>query len=249
MEVKVPLSVMSMLAKINALWRIPLILIFTAAMATVSVFFSLLDGTGKLQHRCARTWSRLILAISRVRVDIQGLSRLDPGRAYVFASNHLSMFDIWAFLGLLPFQFRFIAKASLFRWPFLGWHLKRSGNIPIDRHNPRQAVRSLKKAGEKTRAGVSIVVFPEGMRTWGESVAPFKRGSFLLAQEAAVPIVPVTIIGSHRLLPRGSMMIRPGRMQMIIHPPLEHGDYKDLDLGSLVEKVRTQIVDSYRCVS
>ncbi len=240
---------MSVLAGINALWRVPFILILTVAMAKISVFFSFLDGTGKLQHGCARTWSRLILAISRVRVDIQGLSRLELGRTYIFASNHLSMFDIWAFLGLLPFQFRFVAKASLFRWPFLGWHLKRSGNIPIDRHNPRQAVRSLKEAGEKIRTGVSIVVFPEGMRTRGESVAPFKRGSFLLAQEAELPIVPVTIIGSHRLLPRGSMMIRPGRMRMIIHPPVEHADYKDLDLGTLVEKVRTQIVKSYQRIS
>lgn len=240
---------MSVMAKINAVWRVPLILILTVVMAMISVFFSLLDGTGRLQHWCARTWSRLILGISRVQVDIQGLSRLDPGRTYVFASNHLSMFDIWAFLGLLPFQFRFIAKASLFRWPFLGWHLKRSGNIPIDRHNPRQALQNLKEAGEKIRAGVSVVVFPEGMRTWGESVAPFKRGSFLLAQEGEAPIVPVTIIGSHRLLSRGSVMIRPGWMRMIIHPPVEYADYKDLDLGTLVEKVRTQIVESYRRVS
>lgn len=240
---------MSFLSKVNVLWRVPLILILTAVMATLSVIFSLLDGTGYWQHWCARTWSRLVLAVSRAQVNIRGLSRLDPNQPYIFASNHLSMFDIWAFLALLPFQFRFVAKASLFRWPFLGWHLKRSGNIPVDRHNPRQAVHSLKEAGEKIRTGISIVIFPEGMRTWGEAVAPFKRGSFLLAQHAQVPIVPVTFIGSNRLLPRGSAMIRPGPMEMIIHPPIAYTEYKDLDLERLTEQVRKQIVDGYERVS
>lgn len=240
---------MSLLAKVNAVWRVPLILILTAAMATLSVMFSFLDGTGKRQHWCARSWSRLILRISRVQVDLQGLSRLDTTKTYVFASNHLSMFDIWAFLALLPFQFRFVAKESLFRQPFLGWHLRRSGNIPIDRHHPRQAFRSLKAAGEKIRAGISVVIFPEGMRTRGEAVAPFKRGSFLLARHAGVPIVPVTIIGSHHLLPRGSVMISPGRMQLIIHPPIEYTEYQDMDLDTLTDRVRTQVVESYQRVS
>lgn len=240
---------MSFLATVNSSWRVPLIVTLTAGMATLSILFSLLDGTGKRQHWCARTWSRLILWISRVRVDIQGLSGLDTTRAYIFASNHLSIFDIWAFLAHLPFQFRFVAKMSLFRQPFLGWHLKRSGNIPIDRHNPRQALRSLRTAGERIRAGISVVVFPEGMRTWGEVVAPFKRGSFLLAQHAEVPVVPVTLIGSHRLLPRGSVRITPGEMQMIIHPPIEYAEYKDMNLDELADKVRTQIIASYRQVS
>lgn len=236
---------MPLLVRVNAVWRVPLILTLTAMLATLSVLFSVVDGTGRLQHWCARTWSRLIFFVSRVHVDLRGLDGLDRGRPYIFAANHLSMFDIWAFLALLPFQFRFVAKASLFRWPFLGWHLKRSGNIAVNRHNPRQAVRSLEQAGEKIRGGVSVVVFPEGMRTWGEAVAPFKKGSFLLAQHAGVPIVPVTIIGSHRLLPRGSALICPGVMQMIIHRPIEYEEYKGLDLDTVAEQVRTRIAQRY----
>lgn len=240
---------MSLLAKVNAFWRAPAVILLTGGMATLSVIFSIFDGTGRLQHWCAQSWSRLILRVSRVKVNIRGLEQLDHSKAYIFASNHLSMFDIWAFLACLPFQFRFVAKASLFHWPFLGWHLKRSGNIPVDRHNPRQAVRGLQAAGEKTRSGISFVVFPEGMRTWGEAVLPFKKGSFVLARHARVPIVPVTIIGSHRLLARGSAMIYPGTMEMIVHPPIEYRDYKDLDLDALAELVRKMIVEDYRRVS
>lgn len=239
---------MTSLAWINAIWRVPLILSATGVMATISVLCSLVDGTGRSQHWCARNWSKFALWVSHVEVEMSGLEHLDPRKSYVFVSNHLSIFDIWAFLGCLPFQFRFVAKASLFRWPFLGWHLKRSGNIAVDRHHPQQALRRVRSAAETIRRGISIVIFPEGMRTWGGEVAPFKRGSFLLAQQARVPVVPVTLVGSHRLLPRGSLVICPGRMQMIIHPALEYEEYGGLDLGTLAEKVRNQIAGRYQRV-
>ncbi|RPI29190.1 MAG: 1-acyl-sn-glycerol-3-phosphate acyltransferase [Acidobacteria bacterium] len=241
--------VMAVLAKMNVIWRVPLILFLTIFMGTISVLCSLFDGTGRLQHGCAVLWARMILAIARAKVQITGLENLVPGRAYILAANHLSMFDIWVFLAYLPFQFRFVAKESLFRWPFLGWHLRRSGNISIDRRNPRQAVHSLEAASRKTGSGISIVVFPEGMRTWGETVGPFKRGSFLLAQHAGVPLVPVTIIGSHRLLPRGSAMIQPGEIEVRIHDPIEYHEYKDLDLQTVAESVHQKILESYRQVS
>ncbi len=240
---------MHLVPMINVVWRVPLIVVWTAVMGTISVFFSLFDGTGQLQHACASVWSRFILKIARARVRLTGLEQLEPSKAYIFASNHLSMFDIWVFLAYLPFQFRFVAKVSLFKWPFLGWHLRRTGNIPIDRKNPRRAIESYEAAGAKIRAGVSVVVFPEGMRTWGDTVAPFKRGSFLLAQKAQVPIVPVTIIGSHRLLPRGSFLIQPGEIEVKIHPAIEYDHYKHLELESLAESVRTTILNSYHQVS
>jgi len=240
---------MSVLAKVNVIWRVPLIVFLTVFMGTISVFCSLFDGTGRLQHACAVAWSRMILRIARARVHVTGLEKLTPGRAYIFAANHLSMFDIWVFLAYLPFQFRFVAKESLFRWPFLGWHLKRSGNISIDRRNPRQALQSFEAAGKKIASAISIVIFPEGMRTWGDTVAPFKRGSFLLAQKAGAPIAPVTIIGSHRLLARGSVMIRPGTIEVRIHDPIEYDEYRNLDLQTLAESVRQTILKSYRQVS
>jgi len=237
------------LAKINVIWRVPLVVLLTIVMGTVSVCCSLFDGTGRLQHACAVAWSRMILLITRARVHVIGLQKLDPGRGYIFTANHLSMFDIWVFLAYLPFQFRFVAKESLFRWPFLGWHLKRAGNISIDRRNPRQALHSYEAASKKINSGISMVIFPEGMRTWGDTVAPFKRGSFLLAQKAGAPIVPVTLIGSHRLLARGSVMVRPGTIEVRIHDPIEYDEYRNLDLQTLAESVRQTILKTYRQVS
>ncbi len=240
---------MSSLAKINGIWRDPLIVTWTAVMAVLSVSLSLFDKDGRRQHWCARTWSRFILRVSRVKVEVSGLDRLDPTRGYLFAANHLSMFDHWAFLACLPFQFRFVAKASLFRLPFLGWHLRRSGNIAVDRHQHRKTLRVFRAAAKKMEeSGLSFVVYPEGARTWGDEVLPFKRGSLLLARYASAPIVPVTLIGAHRRLARGSILIVPGKMQMIIHPPIEFDQYQDVESETLTDTVRQTIVESYHQV-
>lgn len=233
------------LARVNAIWRVPLILGMTGFLSVLSVFFSVLDETGRMQHWCARVWSRFILLVSRVEVEVQGLENLHRNRGYVFAANHLSMFDHWAFLACLPFQFRFVAKSSLFRIPFLGWHLTRSGNIPVARGNHRQTIRSYQKVSEKIREGVSFVIYPEGMRSWKGEMYPFKRGAFLLARYAEAPIVPVTIIGAHRRLPRGSVVIQPGRMRLVIHPPLEFEHYRNESLDRLAEKVHEIVRGSY----
>ncbi len=239
---------MSALACVNAIWRVPLILSLTAVMATLGLILSLGDEGRKRQSGCARLWSRMILRISRVQVQVRGLQQLDPGSAYLFAANHLSMFDIFAFLGRLPFDFRFVAKASLFQWPFVGWHLKRAGYIRVDRRRPRQTLRAFRAAGDQIRSGMSVVIFPEGTRTWGKSVAPFKRGSFLLARQTGATIVPVTIVGSHRRLPRGSVLVQPGKMEIIIHKPIPRNSYRKLKLDALSRQVRRTIVESYRQV-
>ena len=238
------------MAKVNVIWRVPVILIWTALMSILSIALSLRDENGRLQHWCACTWSRFIMLVSRVTVEVKGLDNLDLSRGYLFASNHLSMFDHWAFLACIPVPIRFVAKASLFRLPFLGWHLRRSGHIAVDRQQHRKTLRTFHAAAKMMeKHGLSFVVYPEGARTWGDGVLPFRRGSLLLARYANAPIVPVTIIGAHRRLARGSVLILPGRMQMIIHPPIEVDQYKDLDLDTLADAVRQTISDSYLQVS
>lgn len=239
---------MSILAVVNSFWRVPLILLATAVLASVSVAVSVVDGSGRGQHACARAWARMIFFVSRVRVQVQGMDQIDASRGYIFMANHLSMFDHWAFLACLPMQFRFAAKASLFRIPFLGWHLRRAGNIPVDRHHPRRVLRDFQAVGDKVRSGISVVIYPEGGRTFGESMAPFKRGPFMLAQSARAPIVPVTLIGAHRRLERGSVIIHPGEMGMIIHAPIEFEDYAGKDLQVVADRVRAVIAKDYRQV-
>ena len=125
-------------------------------------------------------------------------------------------FDHWAFLAGLPMQFRFVAKESLFKIPFLGWHLKRAGNIPVSKTNYRETVRRFQAASAFIARGISYVIYPEGGRTWGRML-PFRKGAFLLPVHAGAPIVPVTIIDAHKRLARGSALLVPGEMSMIIH--------------------------------
>ena len=240
---------MRLLPLVNSFWRVPIILFMTMVLSTISVLFSLIDSSGKLQHECARTWGRFILWISRVRVLTFGTDRLDRQRGYIFMPNHLSMFDHWSLLAHLPVQqFGFAAKASLFAIPFLGWHLTRSGNVPVNRWKPRQTVKRFRQVGERIEEGWSLVIYPEGERTVGDRFARFKRGAFLLARNARAPIVPITIIGAHRRLPRGSAFIRPGSMELVFHPVLEFADYEHLDLQQISDRVQHMIEESYRQV-
>lgn len=236
---------MSRLAQINTLWRVPLILTATGVLAGVSVLMSLVDGSGRLQHGCARIWARFVFLVARVRVRVEGIDKIDTGRGYIFMANHLSMFDHWAFLAWLPFQFRFAAKAALFRIPLLGWHLSRSGNIPIEHRRPRQTLSHLRAIAPQIERGLSLVIYPEGGRTFGKKLAPFKRGAFLLAKQARAPIIPVTILGAHRRLARGSVIIYPGTMELILHPPIEPALFEQMSLQEMSDQVRQVIQSRY----
>jgi 1-acyl-sn-glycerol-3-phosphate acyltransferase len=237
-----------MLPYINSIWRIPLILLVTIILASISVVCSVVDRSGRLQHRCACLWAAIVLRVSRVRVQVVGLSKLDCQRGYIIMPNHLSMFDHWVLLSVLPFQFRFAAKASLFDIPFLGWHLRRAGNVPVDRSQPRKTLKIFKNVGEQIREKRSLVIYPEGERTFGDKVNPFKRGAFLLARHAEAPIVPVTLIGSHRRLARGSIVSRPGTIEIVIHEALEFRDYNELRLEEVAARVHEVVVSRYRQV-
>jgi 1-acyl-sn-glycerol-3-phosphate acyltransferase len=179
----------------------PLIFLYTGIMGSISVASSLVDSTGRVQHWCARAWSRLILWTSRVRLRVSGLDNIRPGKRYVLCVNHQSHMDIPIVLAALPFQFRFAAKKQLFRYPFLGWHLRRSGHVPIDRENPHAAVKSLRDAAETIRQGTSVVIFPEGGTSLDGSIKPFKGGGFMLATQSgaeAVPIYPEDVLRAKR---------------------------------------------------
>jgi 1-acyl-sn-glycerol-3-phosphate acyltransferase len=237
------------LPKLNTVWRVPVILFMTGLLSTVSVIFSLFDGSGYLQHWCAKRWSDFIFFVSRVAVEVEGLESLPRnGEGHILMANHLSMFDHWAFLSCIPYPFRFAAKSSLFKIPFLGWHLKRSGNLPVYFENPRQTLKGYQQVAKKIRAGTPLVIYPEGERTFDGVMVPFKRGPFLLAQTAKVPIVPVTIIGAHKRLKRGSIVIRPGRMRLIFHKPIDHSDFSNLKLDQVARHVQEIIASKYELV-
>lgn len=194
---------------------------YTVFFGGAALLISLIDRRGRWVHGCARAWGASILTACGVQVEVEGTDRLDPRASYVVMANHTSLFDIPALLVALPFPFRMLAKASLFRIPFMGWYMSRVGYIPVEREEPRKALKSLEEAGRRVRQGLSVVVFPEGTRGREGTLQRFKRGGFQLAQAAGVPVVPVGIRNSGRLLPRGSWHADPGVIRVRTGEPVD----------------------------
>jgi 1-acyl-sn-glycerol-3-phosphate acyltransferase len=209
-------------------WRtvfflIPAIAVYTIALGTVSIASSLFGGRGYFAHRCARAWSWLILVTTGVRVRVTGLDRLVLGTTYVFVSNHQSIYDIPVVFWSLPYQVRIIAKESLGAFPFLGWHLRRTGHLLVNRRNPERS-RILERWRELLKLGLSLIIFPEGTRSPNGRVGRFKAGSFLLAIEAGLPVVPISVVGTRPVMRKGQLTTRPGSVTLTVHPPIETAD-------------------------
>ena len=205
-------------------WRtvfflIPAISVYTIVLGAASIVSSLFDRRGHFAHGCARTWSWLILKTTGVRVEVEGLDRVVRGTTYVFVSNHQSIYDIPVIFASLPYQLRIISKASLARFPVLGWHLKRGGHLFVDRRHPDRA-GILGRWRALVSEGLSLLIFAEGTRSWDGRVARFKAGSFLLAIEAGLPIVPLAVIGTRQVMPKGRLRTEPALVRLVVHDPI-----------------------------
>jgi 1-acyl-sn-glycerol-3-phosphate acyltransferase len=226
-------------------WRtvfflIPSIGVFTVALGTISVLSSLVDSSGDFGHRCARAWAWLVLKTTGVHVSVRGAEQLDPRRSYVFASNHQSIYDIPIVFTALPLQLRIVAKASLGTFPFLGWHLRRTGHLLIDRKNPGAGV--VKKMARLVSGAKSLIVFPEGTRSVDGTVARFKAGMFLVAIDAGLPVVPVSIAGSRHVMLKGRLMTCPGRVMLTVHEPIPTAGVGRQGARDLAERVREVVL-------
>lgn len=220
----------------------PLIAVATVVMGSLSLASSLIDSTGRIQHACARLWGRMLLRICGVSLTVSGGESLNPARTYVFCVNHQSHVDIPVVLAALPIPFRFAAKKELFRIPFLGWHLQRSGHIAIDRQNPHAAVKSFRGAGEKLRGGASLVFFPEGGTSFDGTIKPFKGGGFVLAEQAQAAVVPVTVRGSRAVLLPKTYHVRGGPIEVILGTPIAADGCPPKELAA---RVREEIVTTF----
>ena len=206
-------------------WRtvfflIPAISVYTIALGTLSILSTFVDRRGHAAHGCARAWSWLILATTGVPVSVRGLERLTPGATYLFISNHQSIYDIPVIFASLPYQLRIIAKESLGRFPFLGWHLRRAGHLLVDRGNPDRS-GILNRWRRLVADRISLIIFPEGTRSVDGRVGRFKGGSFLLALEAGLTIVPISVSGSRFVMKKGRVMTCPGHVTLVVHEPVQ----------------------------
>jgi 1-acyl-sn-glycerol-3-phosphate acyltransferase len=212
-------------------WRtvfflIPAITVYTIVLGAASIVSSLFDRRGYFAHGCARAWSRLILKTTGVRVRVEGLERIKPGTTYVFVSNHQSIYDTPVVFASLPYQLRIIAKESLAAFPVLGWHLRRGGHLFVDRRHPDRA-GILKRWRALVSEGLSLIIYAEGTRSPDGHTARFKAGSFLVAIEAGLPIVPLAVIGTRRVMPKGRLRTEPADVALVIHDPIQPPDIEN----------------------
>ena len=223
----------------------PLIWFYTGVLGSLSLLSSFFDREGEIQHSFARLWSRVILGTIGTPVYVEGLDKIDTTRPHVYVVNHLSALDIPVIYTQLPFQFRILAKRELFRYPFMGWHLSRSGQIPVDTENARLSLRSLHRGVDALKKNMPIVVFPEGGRSQSGHLMEFMGGAFFLAIKAQVDVVPMALIGTYETLPMSTWHIKPRPLYLIVGEPISTAGMKIRDMDALSSRTRSVVADLY----
>jgi 1-acyl-sn-glycerol-3-phosphate acyltransferase len=221
--------------------RGPLFFFFTSVFGCMSLAASCLEKDGRMQHNIARQWARTSLRVAGAPVTVIGRENLLP--VAVYTSNHTSFMDTPLVFSSLPFQFRILAKQSLWKWPFIGWHLQRSGQIPVDEDNG--SVAGLNRAIRVLKSGMPLFIFPEGGRTKDGQVQPFMRGPAYISIRARVPLVPIALIGTFELLPIHTHHFRPRPVKLVIGKPIDPSSYTIRQTDDLTAKLRDEILHLY----
>lgn len=219
----------------------PILVLWTAVCGSAALLVSLVEKKGRVQHGIARLWARGAVWISLSRLKVEGAEDFKKFPVAVYAPNHTSYMDIPVLFAALPFQFRILAKKELWQWPFIGWYLERSGQMPIDIENPHATLSSLGGAVKALRAGMPLVVFPEGGRTSDGALRPFLSGAAYLAIRAQVPLVPIALKGVYDLLPIHTHHFYPGELTVQVGEPIETKGMSVRQNGELTERLREAI--------
>jgi len=224
---------------------LPLVASATVFFGSISLMVGLWDKNGREQHALARVWARVLLRIAFAPVTLEHAERLCAHETAVYASNHLSYYDTPVLYAKLPFQFRILAKAPLWKVPFIGWYLERSGQVSIDQSSARAGVASLGRGAKTLEAGMPLVIFPEGGRAATGELQPMAAGAAWMAIRAQVPIVPLTLVGTYELLPIHVYVLRPRPLKLIVGEPISTVGMTTKDAEALMERVRGVIHTTY----
>lgn len=215
---------------------------WTFFCAVTAMLSTLIDPSGRAYHRFALLWSRYGLRIAGVKLEVEGAELIPRDRPFILMGNHQSNFDILALFQAVPVRFNWLAKEELFKVPFFGPSIKSAGYIPINRGDGRDALKSLDRAAKLISAGTSVAIFPEGTRSTDGHLLPFKRGGFILAAKAGVPVIPFTIVGSRSVNPPDNFLfLRPGTIRIRFSPPIPTGERGAKQQATLMEQVREAI--------
>ena len=224
---------------------LPLIALSTTFFGCISLIVGIWDKSGRQQHFIANIWARTLLLISLSPVSLFGKEKLHEHETAVYASNHLSYYDTPVLFAKLPFQFRILAKQELWRVPFIGWYLNRSGQVPVDQSSARNAVASLNRGVATLKHGLPLVIFPEGGRTATGTTQPFVSGAAWMAIKAQVPLVPITLIGTYELLPIHIYHLNPRPITVIIGDPIPTTGLTTRDADALTKRLFETITNTY----
>jgi len=215
-----------------------LICLYTLVVAISCMAISLFQPESRLNYWFIRTWARLSLWTCGVEIEVYGRKNIPRDGAFLIMSTHKSHFDILVLIKEIPRQFRIVAKESLFKIPVFGWAMTVAGYVKVDRADRKQAFASLDKAADNVRAGMPLLIFPEGTRSQDGSLGPFKKGGFVLAIKAGAPLVPVVVDGTYAILPKSTWRIKPGRVKATFGEPIDATAYSVENKEELIEDVR-----------
>jgi 1-acyl-sn-glycerol-3-phosphate acyltransferase len=223
----------------------PLVWLYTLVMGIAALPGGMFDRSGRRLHWFSRAWSWLIMKTILSPVKVTGLDKIDTSKPCVYAVNHASALDIPVLYVHLPFQFRIVFKKELLSYPVVGWQLKRSGQVCIDQQKPTNSIAAIRSAVKSLKAGMPLVIFPEGGRTPDGDIKPFLPGAFFLALKAQVDIVPVALIGTYELLPMDTYHIKCRPLEMRVGKPISTAGLTMRDLEMLSAKVQKAVEDLY----
>lgn len=223
----------------------PIFFSSTVFFGSLSLAASLFEKNGKLQHRIAQAWARVSVAISGCKVTIIGAENLEKHKVAVYACNHLSYMDTPVIFSSLPFQFRIVARHDLWKMPFIGWHLNRSGQVPVNVDNPRASISSLGSAVKTLKSGMPLFIFPEGGRTQTGHLNAFLNGPAFMAIRAQVPVVPMALIGTYELLPIHTAQFYPVPITLAVGEPIETAGYSMRQVDELTQRLSDEICRLY----
>jgi 1-acyl-sn-glycerol-3-phosphate acyltransferase len=223
----------------------PLIWVYTLVLGVLALPGGLFDRSGRRLHWFSRAWSWLIMKTILSPVKVTGLEKIDTLKPHVYAVNHASAVDIPVLYVYLPFQFRIVFKKELLIYPVVGWQLKRSGQVCIDQQKPTNSIAAIRSAVKSLKAGMPLVIFPEGGRTPDGEIKPFLPGAFFLALKAQVDIVPVALVGTYELLPMDTYHIKCRPLEMRVGKPISTTGLTVRDLEAVSAEVHKAIEDLY----
>jgi 1-acyl-sn-glycerol-3-phosphate acyltransferase len=223
----------------------PFYLIFlilnTIVVCLTIIMISPFDKKGNIVHYIGKFWSLLNVFLSGTRLTIKGKEKIDTNLTHIVMSNHQSLFDVWALIGKIPLQIRWIVKSEIRKIPIFGYTLERMGHVYVDRKNRTAAYISLEAASKNIKKGTSVIIFPEGTRSKDGHLLKFRMGGIIMALKSGVPILPVTVNGSRFVLPKNTLALMPGKIEVVVGDVIDPSIYDENHKNELMEKIRSAI--------